>query len=538
MLIPCKHSGYQAGIRLYPGGGGGGTGGPGTGGSIGGGGMGSAANGGPGEGGGFGGGNPGQNVTNPTATTTNTTATTTPTYSWNSSPPVTNPFSSQQIQSAIDTSRQQGFSNQDILTGLSRNGVNSGPQQNAVMAQVSGARPSSSDPQFYQPVYQGQYQNYATTNPLGVSQYGTQQTPQSMVDSAYAGIGRYGSGSGVNQVDQAGRQYWNNQLSSGAVAPQDFNKSFNSAVQQYQTQNPNSALTQYTQNQPGYSGGYGGYAAPQQAFTANNPFNAYTGSAYSPQQMQNAIATSQQQGFSSQDIATGLARNGVYLSPQQTQMYNPFTQLQKSPSQTQIYSPQRIQSAIDTSRQQGFSDQDIMTGLGRYNVPTNIASNAVYGGPPSYQSLPQQQYQQPRQPYDQGFVAPQQQYQPPQPLTYSMAGQQQPTQAMMQNFQQATQNQQMPAQQYQPQQSYGGQQATNMGLGFGGGQQPQQQYNPYQQYQPQQPYDQGFVAPQQPVIPTSSGPSQAIVGRSSMGRGTPNVMRRAEGGIIDLMDKT
>jgi hypothetical protein len=35
----------------------------------------------------------------------------------------------------------------------------------------------------------------------------------------------------------------------------------------------------------------------------------------------------------------------------------------------------------------------------------------------------------------------------------------------------------------------------------------------------------------------SSGPSQAIVGRSSQMRGTPNVMRRAEGGIASLMDE-
>jgi hypothetical protein len=35
----------------------------------------------------------------------------------------------------------------------------------------------------------------------------------------------------------------------------------------------------------------------------------------------------------------------------------------------------------------------------------------------------------------------------------------------------------------------------------------------------------------------SSGPSQAIVGRSSQMRGTPNVMRRAEGGITSLMGK-
>jgi hypothetical protein len=62
----------------------------------------------------------------------------------------------------------------------------------------------------------------------------------------------------------------------------------------------------------------------------------------------------------------------------------------------------------------------------------------------------------------------------------------------------------------------------------------QQQYNPYQMQSPfsyQQPMQQA-----QPVIPRSSGPSQAIVGRSSQMRGTPNVMRRAEGGIASLVD--
>jgi hypothetical protein len=49
----------------------------------------------------------------------------------------------------------------------------------------------------------------------------------------------------------------------------------------------------------------------------------------------------------------------------------------------------------------------------------------------------------------------------------------------------------------------------------------------------------GYFTPMQPApMPqrTSSGPSQAIVGRSSQMRGTPNVMRRAEGGITSLMD--
>jgi len=59
----------------------------------------------------------------------------------------------------------------------------------------------------------------------------------------------------------------------------------------------------------------------------------------------------------------------------------------------------------------------------------------------------------------------------------------------------------------------------------------QPQYNSYQMQSPFS-YQQPAPMPQR----TSSGPSQAIVGRSSQMRGTPNVMRRAEGGIASLMD--
>jgi hypothetical protein len=76
-------------------------------------------------------------------------------------------------------------------------------------------------------------------------------------------------------------------------------------------------------------------------------------------------------------------------------------------------------------------------------------------------------------------------------------------------------------QSYQPsyQPSYGG--YSNYGQDFGGG---VNMYTPVTQQ------------PAQPVIPRSSGPTTPIVGRSSGFRGTPNVMRRAEGGITSLMD--
>jgi hypothetical protein len=70
--------------------------------------------------------------------------------------------------------------------------------------------------------------------------------------------------------------------------------------------------------------------------------------------------------------------------------------------------------------------------------------------------------------------------------------------------------------QYGQQPFYGG------GYGGGFGQQMQSPFSFQQQ-------------PMQQAQP-NYGPSQAIVGRSSQMRGTPSVMRRAEGGIASLMD--
>lgn len=117
---------------------------------------------------------------------------------------------------------------------------------------------------------------------------------------------------------------------------------------------------------------------------------------------------------------------------------------------------------------------------------------------------------------------------------------------------------------YQSPFSYGGAQLPrSMYGGVGGmggmGQQPQQymqqqtpqfMQQPTQQYmQPQGPQVFGdFFAmggqgrpqltqrPSAPMAPQSSGPSQPILSRAAMARGTPNVMRRAKGGIASLLD--
>lgn len=135
MIIPNKHSGYQAGIRLYPAGGGdggaGGDGGTGDAASAAGGATGPAAAGtgngtaaGGGDGGGFG-------------------------YGYGGGDVYTNP-----MPTSMGTAPTRG-----AITGMPFYGGSSA-QNGAFPAQV------------FQPVYQPQYQDYNMGNRMGVSQYG------------------------------------------------------------------------------------------------------------------------------------------------------------------------------------------------------------------------------------------------------------------------------------------------------------------------------------------------------------------------------
>ena len=162
------------------------------------------------------------------------------------------------------------------------------------LSQTRGARPSGQDSQFYQPAYQPQYNNYTTTNALGVSQYGTPMTARSLVDSAYAGVGRYGSGNETNQVDPGGRQYWENRLASGSLNPQSLFDQFNGVINQTR-QNPNDRYGQYYQNQTGYSGSDFGRGYAQQSMPQmQTPFNPYTNQYQSPFSYQQPMQQYQQ----------------------------------------------------------------------------------------------------------------------------------------------------------------------------------------------------------------------------------------------------
>jgi hypothetical protein len=141
-----------------------------------------------------------------------------------------------------------------------------------------------------------------------------------------------------------------------------------------------------------------------------------------------------------------------------------------------------------------------------FNPYTNSSGYGGYG-------------QQPQNPFS--FQQPSFQPQMQSPFSYQQPMQQQSYQPSYQPQMQMQTPFSYQQQSYQPsyQPSYGG--YSSYGEDFGGG---VGMYTPVTQQ------------PTQPVAPRSSGPTTPIVGRSAGFRSTPNVMRRAEGGIASLMD--
>lgn len=76
------------------------------------------------------------------------------------------------------------------------------------------------------------------------------QTPiyDQIVQNAYGGIGQFGFGSGIGNIDQQSFDYWKNQLATGAISPSQFQSVFNNSVNQYLSQSPDSKYTQYGLN--------------------------------------------------------------------------------------------------------------------------------------------------------------------------------------------------------------------------------------------------------------------------------------------------
>ena len=120
----------------------------------------------------------------------------------------------------------------------------------------------------------GEWSNIpTTTGGLPTTDY------SSLVNQAYGNIGRSGIGTGANQIDQAGYDYWTNQLQSGAMDPSKFQSAFMNAAANYAGPNANqyqssinaaknliSSPAQVNHQLPAYTGNF----ADEQAQTATN----------------------------------------------------------------------------------------------------------------------------------------------------------------------------------------------------------------------------------------------------------------------------
>ena len=368
--------------------------------------------------------------------------------------------------------------------------------------------------------FQRTFQESAVKNNPGLS-------AANLVNSAYGNIGKSGIGTGTNQIDQQGYDFWTNALQTGAMTPQSFQQTFQDAAiknspalaNRYQDQalaqtsgarpstydyskpilDKDGKATGAYQSaqqfyQPVYQSQYSNYATTPSAMNNVSQYgttraaNPYAPPVVSPQQQAAASLVNKAYG--------NIGRAGIGGGANQIDQegYDFFTNAIQSGAMTP-------QSFIQTFQNEATKiDPSLAT---RYQQPASYPPPQQYQQfqRPSYNPFMQQQYQQPSySPFMQ-----QQQYQQP---SYNPFMQQQYQQPQQQYFQ---------PQQQQYQQQY---------------QQPQQQYRqPQQQYRQPQPQ---FVPPN---VQRSSGPSQAIVNRSSQLRGTPNVMRRATGGIISLLGK-
>jgi hypothetical protein len=291
----------------------------------------------------------------------------------------------------------------------------SGLVQDAGMRSPTG-RPMAGSDQFYQPVYNSSYMNYARpATQFDVSTYGTQPV-------------------------YSPARAWNDRNSGSAAGGQQV---VNNAISNYFQQNPNSDI--------------------------NSTLAAMRGS-----------------GINRTDIQSwgGVNNYGPQMSMPSMQAQQPFNPY---------------------SNNSGFNGQLMTAGYGGFGSPM--------GGLSPFVTNPMYQMQSP-------FSAQQSSYRPQMQSPFSY---------QQQSYQPSYQPQYNPYQQYEN--SLGSYNPYQMQSPFSY-QQPQQ-YNPYQQYQD--------LTPPPPIEevakpPPNYGPSQAIVGRSSQMRGTPNVMRRAEGGITSLMD--
>jgi hypothetical protein len=488
MIIPSKHSGYRAGIRLYPGGGGDGPGGggdPSTGGDaragsgFAGTGSGLAGTGAGAAQAGVGGGQTGYGLGN---------------------------YASSTIAGLMGTDSQ----------GNARAGTNAG--------QIGG---------FDGGGYGGDNTNNTVTTktqPTGTTAGASVIAPDNATLKAMQETGQpydklggyYNSFLQQGYSDSAIRNALRSQGQRGGpsqpISDTDYEVLIQNAGMTSPTGRPMAGSGQFTQ--PVYNSQYQNYARPSTQFST---------SLYGTQPMRSPAFNS------------GMSRGNINQTIGDFYKTNPRAD---------------ANSALDFMRSSGVNREDFQAygGLNNYGPQMSAPSMQTQQSFNPYTNAPQQQYnpfgyqQQPQQQQYSPFS-----YQQPQQQQYSPFSYQQPQQQQYSPFSYQQQQPQYSPFSYQQPQSQRRElnpyQQYENSLGSYNPYSSQEQYNPYssQDYNPyqmqspfsyQQPrYDDSYQQPQQPVVPTSSGPSKAIVGRSSSSRGTPNVMRRAEGGIAGILKK-
>ena len=331
------------------------------------------------------------------------------------------------------------------------------------------------------------------TGPQPPANFAPNAANMNLVNQAYGNIGRAGVGTNLNQIDQGGQNYWMNQLNSGAISPQDFAGIFSKAAQAAQPETANmyqnQALSQIRGARP-------------------------SGDA---QQFYQPVYQPQYQNYNSRaqpvmNQQTGQPSSGNVLTPELARTL--------------------MQMAETTGLPKSESDK-----YGGY-----AAIKALYNAGGGSSAQPGQQFNAPSLPFN------------PYTNSFGATGGAFPTQTPFSYQQTATQpaaqpqtpfSYQQPAAQSQNPFSYQtatGQPNKDYGLSYSAPMQlPRYVYDTIRdvdsyQSQPVQAYQSTRPAPV-----TSSGPSKAIVGRSSQIRGTPNVMAapvaKAKGGIASLLKK-
>jgi len=454
----------------------------------------------------------------------------------------------QQKGDLYNTMLGQGFndsqirSSADTLFGKQSDSNWSQLAQYAGMQSPTG-RPLAGSAQFYQPVYNSAYQNYNTSSPMNVSQYGQQQPAQqpSMFGGQMQG-GGYGAYGMNNPFSPYSNSFLNldQNLNQGTQA--DKANAYRTAIQNGfgDQQIYNQATGLFGQQTPrdwGYLQGYAMGMTPGLAQQSEQDkigfYQGARGQGFNDQTIRNAanqmIGNQTQSDWSYLQNKAGYGGGG-YGNQFMPQMQSPFGY--QSAQQQSMQSPFSYQSARQQPMQTPFSYQ-------QSSYPSQPQPVYEYGRGVPQQSQTGYGYNQ------QSAMTPRPPMQPPvsyQPTYPSYGGAD--SQFISQNYygygQPIGTSMPLPTSYNQPiKPTYEGNYGTQL-LPYTP---PVSDYTaaPMPRYVSDTISDldqyksQPVQAYQSPKA-KSSGPSQAIVGRSSQLRGTPNVMRRAKGGITSLMD--